>query len=438
MTGRTHRDSESGAIPHWFDPHSAVLSIVDGTGVRVRDEEGEEYLDYCSQLYCANLGHDNDDVATAVTEQLASIPYVSSANRSPVREELAAKLAAIAPGDLSQTLFSVSGSEANELAVHVAREYTGATKVLTRWRSYHGGTYGAGGLTGDPSTRAALERHAQTTGTGKFLPPLPRAFDTDDPRELARRAADHLEFVVQNESPDHVAAILTEPIAGTSGAFVGPADYFQRVRDICDEYDILLVSDEVITGFGRCGDWFGIDTEDVEPDMVTFAKGATGAYVPLAGVIVPPELGDSIASEGFALGQTFGGHPVACAAASAAIDAYADGVIDNVRENESVLRDGLVEIEATYDVVKTTRGRGFHWSVEFADPETGEPFVDPRIDAGENPVADVIATARDRGVLFGGGRPKTQVLLSPPLIAGAEELREGIDVLDSAISSVFS
>jgi taurine--2-oxoglutarate transaminase len=424
-------------ITHWSDPHSETTSIVEGSGVYVYDDDGDEYLDFCSQLYCSNLGHDNDEVAAAIAEQVDTIPYVSSAKRSPVREELAGRLADISPGRLSDTFFSISGSEANEMAVHLAREYTNSSKVLTRWRSYHGGTYGAGSLTGDPSTRTALERHAQTTGTARFLPPIPRAFGTDDPEELARLAADHLEFVIRNEGPDSIAAVLTEPVAGTSGAFVGPADYFQRVRDICDEYDVLLISDEVIAGFGRCGEWFGIETEDVVPDMLTFAKGVTGAYVPLAGVIAPPEVGDMVAEAGMDLGQTFGGHPVGCAAGNAAIDAYADGVIENVRTNESVLRDGLADLEAEYDVVHDTHGRGFQWGVEFADPETGEPFHDPRADDGDNPVDDLLATCRENGVMFGAGRPTIQVVLSPPLIADADELRAGIDVLADGIETVF-
>lgn len=243
------------SIHHWYDPDSTPLSITDGDGVSVWDDNGNEYLDFCSQLYCTNLGHSNETVIEAMDEQAHEIPYVSSAKRTPVREELASQLAQIAPDGLSNTFFSVSGSEANEIAVQFAREYQDAPTVLTRWRSYHGGTYGAGALTGDPETRATVERHATTSGAAKFLPPIPKAFDTHDPTELARRAGEHLEFVIRNEDPDSIAAILTEPIAGTSGAFPAPPGYFDHVRDLCDEYDILLISDEVITGFGRCGDW---------------------------------------------------------------------------------------------------------------------------------------------------------------------------------------
>lgn len=429
--------NEPTNIPHWYDPNSTELTIVDGIDVRVWDDEGNEYLDFCSQLYCVNLGHDEESVVEAMAEQARQIPYVSSAKRTPVREELSQKLADIAPGDLSHTLLSVTGSEANEVAVQFARAYQDAPKVLTRWRSYHGGTYGAGSLTGDPSTRATLERYGATTGSGKFLPPIPRAFDTDDPNELARRAGEHLEFVIRNEGSDSIAAILTEPVAGTSGGFPAPPGYFEHVRDLCDEYDIMLISDEVITGFGRCGEWFGIDTEPVEPDMVTFAKGMTSAYTPLAGVITSPEVGEFIENGGFELGQTFGGHPVACAAGVAALDAYADGPIENTRTLAPIIEDRLKNLAATHDVVSDVRGRGFLWTVEFANPDTGKPFYDPRVDEGDNPVSDVLEAARERGVLFGGGRPPFQIMLTPPLITDRDDLERGLEVLDESIRVAF-
>ncbi|MBP2252408.1 taurine--2-oxoglutarate transaminase [Halarchaeum solikamskense] len=430
-------NGDSLNVPHWYDPDSEILNIERGTDSYVWDTDGHAYLDFCSQLYCCNLGHSNDAVRRAMDEQVGTIPYVSSAKHAPVRDELASRLDDISPESVSYTSFAVSGSEANELAVQFARTHQDASTVLTRWRSYHGSTYGAGSLTGDPTTRTTLSEHAATTGAGKFLPPTPEAFDTDDPEALARRAADHLEYVIRNQGPDSVAAVLIEPVAGASGAYVGPADYFDRVRAVCDEYDVLLISDEVITGFGRCGEWFGIQTERVEPDMLTFAKGATGAYAPLAGVIAAPEIGEQIAEEGFDIGQTFAGHPVACAASLAAIDEYADGVIANVRENESVLADGLAAIADAHDAVRRIQGRGYHWGVEITDPETGEPYHDPLNDAGENPVHDVIAHARENGVLVAGGRPAHQILLSPPLIASATELERGLDALDDALGVVF-
>ena len=431
-------DAESRAIPHWYAADGDVLTLVDGDGATVYDDEGGAYLDFMSQLYCVNAGHSNDAIVDAMAEQARKIPYVSSAKGNPARSELAGRIADVAPGDLSDVYFAVSGSEANEAAVQFAREYADGTRVLTRWRSYHGSTYGAAGLTGDPETRATVERHAAVTGNGKFLPPIPAAFPgADTPEELADRAADHLEFVLKNEGPDSVAAVLTEPVAGTSGAFPAPPGYFERVREICDEYDVLLVADEVIAGFGRCGEWFGVQTDDVVPDLLTFAKGVTSAYAPLAGVVANDDVGSYLRAEGVAVGQTFAGHPVSCAAGVAALDAYADGLIDNVRSLEPRLRDRLESLESDHDAVSAVHGRGFLWSVEFADPDTGERFVDPRVDEGDNPVAAVREAAQAEGALFGSGRPDFQVMVAPPLCATEDELDRGVAALETGIEATF-
>ena len=428
-------------IPHWYPGDGeTVLSIVEGDGARVTDEAGDEYLDFLAQLYCVNAGHSCTPIVDAMTEQAGRIPYVASSKSTPAREELAGRLAEVAPGDLNDVFFSVSGSEANEAALQIAREHQDANTVLTRWRSYHGSTYAAGALSGDPETRKPLERHAAATGVGKFLPPLVHdsPFDGDTPEEIGRQAAEHLEWVIRNEGPNSVAAVLTEPIAGTSGAYPAPPGYFPHVRDVCDDYDVLLISDEVIAGFGRCGDWFGIGTEGVEPDMITFAKGVTSAYAPLAGVVADEGIGDAVREEGHPLGQTFAGHPVACAAGVAAMDAYEDGLIENCRAMEPELESALRGVEDDYDVVADVHGRGLLWSVEFADPETGEAFVDPRVDPdADNPVAAVRKEAADRGVLFGSGRPDTQILVSPPLCIDSADVDEAVDALRAGIEATF-
>jgi taurine--2-oxoglutarate transaminase len=427
-------------IPHWYSPEGEVLSLSSGDGARVTDDEGTEYLDFVAQLYCVNAGHSNESIIQAMTDQAREIPYVSSSKTTPARDELAGRLAERAPGALNDVFFSISGSEANESAIQLAREYQDAPKVLTRWRSYHGSTYAAGGLSGDPETRSKVERYAATTGIGKFLPPLVHnsPFDGDTPEEIAQQAADHLEFVIKNEGPDSVAAVLTEPVAGTSGAYPAPPGYFERVREICDEYDVLLISDEVIAGFGRCGDWFGIDTYDVEPDMITFAKGVTSAYAPLGGVLAREDIAAEIRESGHDLGQTFAGHPVGCAAGNAAMDAYADGLIENCQEVAPYLESELRALSERHDEVAHVHGRGLLWSVEFGHPETGEPFVDPRVEPdADNPVHDVRDVAQEHGVLFGGGRPDTQVLLSPPLCIDRTDIDEAVAALEAGIEATF-
>jgi len=429
-------------IPHWYDPKDDRdgMAIVDAEGARITDDEGRTYLDFVSSLYCVNAGHDNEAIADAMADQLSRVAYVSPAKGNDTREALAGRIAEVAPGSLSNVIFSVSGSEANEIAVQLARKYTDAPKILTRWRSYHGSTYGAGSLTGSPGTRNAIESHAATTGAEKFLPPVSyqSPFDADTPEELATQAADHLEYVIRHEGPDSVAAVLTEPVAGGSGAYTAPPGYFERVREICDAYDVLLMVDEVVTGFGRCGDWFGSETEGIEPDLISFAKGVTGGYAPLGGVVTRPEIESFVREEGFGMGQTFGGHPVACAAGLAAMEQYADGLIDNVTALEPVLAERLHDLAAEHHAVDDVRGRGFHWGLAFADPDTGEPVYDDVADDDEdNPVEAIAEEARERGVLFSVGRPGWQLLMCPPLSIDAEDIEEATAVLDASIEAVL-
>ncbi len=434
---RAAEEHPSTSIPHWYASEREIVTLVDGDGATVYDSEGNEYLDFQSQLYCVNAGHSNQQIIDAIVDQLARIPYVSSAKHNNTRSELAARLLDIAPNSMDRTIFSISGSEANETAVMIAREYTGSSKVLTRWRSYHGATYGTASLTGDTDTHTAIEAHAATTGNAKFLPPIPAAFGGATGEELAERAANHLEFVIRNEGPDSIAALLTEIVAGSSGGFTAPPGYYERVRELCNEYNILLIADEVITGFGRCGEWFGVDSEGISPDMITFAKGVTSSYVPLAGVMVREEFATHLEEDGFAVGQTFAGHPVGCAAGLAAIDAYDDELLDNTRAVTPRLEAGLETISERFDIVSSVHGRGLLWGVEFADPDTGEPFVDPRISDADNPVKQVLKHASESGVLFGLGRPGIQLIVAPPLCVEKSEIDEAIAALESGIEAAF-
>jgi taurine--2-oxoglutarate transaminase len=433
------RTSGSSVLAHFGHMDEEPMTITDGEGAYVYDEDGTEHLDFVSQLYCVNAGHSNDAIVEAMTEQLDRVQYVSSAKNNDARTELADRLTEVAPRSLEDVFFSISGSEANEAAIQVARQSQDASTVLTRWRSYHGGTYATAGLTGDPAIRLPVESHASTSGNVKFLPPFggaDAAFEADSPAELTEQSLDHLEYVIRNQGPDSIAALLTEPVAGSSGAFTAPPGYFEGVRELCNKYDILLIADEVITGFGRCGDWFGSHTESIEPDMITFAKGVTSAYAPLAGVLMRPELGDALREETMDIGQTFAGNPVACAAGLAAIGEYDDHLIENVQALAPTLQEQLEGLTA-HDIVCDVRGRGFHWAVEFADPATGEPIVDPRAEEGHNPVGDVLERMQEKGILIGGGRPLIQVTLSPPFCIDEDDIERTVSALDESITEVF-
>ena len=433
------RTGEGGVLAHFGHMDEEPMTITEGDGAYVRTDDEEEYLDFTSQLYCVNAGHSNDAITDAMAEQLDRVQYVSSAKDNDARSRLADELTDVAPQPLTDVFFSISGSEANEAAIQMAREFQDASTVLTRWRSYHGGTYATAGITGDPAIRLPVESHASTSGNVKFLPPFEgadAAFDADSPEELTERSLDHLEYVIRNQGPDSIAALVTEIVGGSSGAFTAPPGYFEGVRELCDEYDILLIADEVITGFGRCGEWFGSQTEGIDPDMITFAKGVTSAYAPLAGVLMRSKLGDALRENAMDIGQTFAGNPVACAAGSAALDEYDDHLIDNVRELSPALEERVRDLEE-HDVVCDVRGRGFHWAVEFADPDTGEPVFDPRVEDGYNPVADVLTRTREKGVLIGGGRPLIQLMLSPPFCIDEDDIETGVAALEESIEEVF-
>ncbi|MDZ7701683.1 MAG: aspartate aminotransferase family protein [Halobacteriales archaeon] len=441
MAPQQPAEADPRPIPHWLSADADVIDVTEGDGAYVTAADGERYLDFISQLYCVNAGHGNQAIVDAMVEQLGRIQYVSSAKHNDTRSRLADRLVDVAPAGLSDVYFAISGSEAVETAVQLARQHQDAPKVLTRWRSYHGGTYGAASLSGDPQMRATMESHVATTGATKFLPPMGyrSPFNADSPEQLTELAADHLEFVIRNEDPDSIAAIVMEPVAGTSGAYPAPPGYFERVRELCDEHDILLIADEVITGFGRCGDWFGIEGEGVRPDMITFAKAVTSAYAPLAGVLTSEELSDWIREEGTDLGQTFAGHPVACAAGIAALDEYGgdDGLIEQGRAVAPYLEDRLGTLADAHDAVGDVRGRGHLWAVEFTDPETGEPYVDPWVSDEPNPVGDVVEAAQDDGVLLATGRPGFQIIVAPPLVIDEADVDRAVEALDGAIEAVF-
>lgn len=437
MSQQTEEQSNP-TLAHFGQMGNGNVSLVEGDGTFVYDEDGKEYLDFTSQLYCVNAGHSNEHIQERMKEQIDQIQYVSSAKHNDVRTEFSNRLIDVSPNSLQDVFFAISGSEANEAAIQIAREQQDANTVLTRWRSYHGGTYATAGLTGDPAIRNPIEKHGEMPGNVKFLPPfdgVDNPFNADTQEELAEQAADHLEYIIRNQGPDSIAALVTEIVGGSSGAFTAPPGYFERVRELCDKYDILLIADEVITGFGRCGDWFGSHTEALEPDMITFAKGVTSSYVPLAGVLTTPEIGEGLREDEMDIGQTFAGSPIACAAGLAALEEYQD-LIGNVNSLAPYLQERLESLEK-HDVVGDVRGRGFLWCIEMVDPETDEPIFDPRVDDGHNPVSDVADEAKERGVLIGGGRPGFQAMVAPPFCTTEEQIDTAVDVIDEAIGEVF-
>src|SRR6478672_6631343 len=328
------------------------LVIDRAKGIYFWDVDGKRYMDFNSQLMCVNIGHGDERVINAVKAQMDQVTYVApTVATTAVRAELGRLLQEITPGNLTKAFFTNGGAEANENAIKIARWVTGRHKIIARYRSYHGATGGAITLTGDPR-----RWHAEPG-----LPGVVRMFDPytyrcpaghPDPCPVCT-GAPHLEEILQYEGPQTVAAVIMETIVGTNGIIVPPDGYLQSIREVCDRHGILLISDEVMAGFGRTGRWFALDAHDVVPDLITFAKGVNSGYVPVGGVVIGEEVAASFDERVFPGGLTYSGHPLAAASIVAALDAMAEeGIVDHARRiGTDVLGPGLAALAERHRVV---------------------------------------------------------------------------------------
>jgi adenosylmethionine-8-amino-7-oxononanoate aminotransferase len=406
--------------------------ITRGKGCYLWDAHDKRYLDALSGLFTVQLGHGREDLAAAAQQQASTLEYFPIWSYAhPPAIELAATLAELAPGDLNRVFFTTGGSEAVESAWKLARQYFRAKgegqrfKVIARETAYHGTTMGALSITGIPSLRAPFEPltpgASHVPNTNRFRHPLGKD-DTAFCDWLTRSIEDRILW----EGPETVAAVYLEPVQNAGGCFVPPEGYFQQVREICDRYGVLLVSDEVICAFGRLGEMFGAQRFDYLPDMITCAKGLTSGYSPLGAVICRDHLAEPFLTEksSFLHGITFGGHPVSCAVALRNLELFEEeGILDHVRANEAGLRErieGLRDIPIVGDV----RGAGYFLALELvADPETEAHFSKEQGEAMLRGFLSpmlfeegLICRADDRG--------DPVVQLSPPLIAGEAEFDE--------------
>ncbi len=296
------------------------IPIAGGEGVYFWDAEGKRYLDFSSQLMNLNIGHQHRKVIHAIQEQAANLCYAHPGFATEARGRLGEKIAQITPKGLKKTFFCLGGAEANENAIKIARHYTGRHKILARYRSYHGATHGAIALTGD---YRRLPVEPAMPGVVHFLDPFCYHCPFGWTRETCHRECiQHVEEIIQYEGPERIAAIIMEGVTGSNGLIVPPDDYWPRVRAICDRYGILLISDEVMSGWGRTGKWFAVDHWDVAPDIITTAKGITCGYVPLGAAIVSQKIADYFEDKMLWCGLTYSAHPLACAAGLATIEVY--------------------------------------------------------------------------------------------------------------------
>lgn len=397
-------------------------------GVHFWDVAGKRYLDFASQAVNVNIGHADDRVIQAMKEQLDKVPYISPFLATDVRGELGERLARLAPGRLNVSFFTLGGAEANENAIRVAFSVTGRRKILARYRSYHGATSGALAMSGDPRRWAA---EPALPGVVRFWGPYPyRCRTCGGTGSCTRESLDHLEDVIIHEGPHTIAALILEPVPGGYGAIVPPADYLRGVRELCDRYGILLIADEVMTGFGRTGEWFAVDHEDVEPDIMTVSKGLTSGHAPLGACILSDDIAGHFSDNPFPGGLTFQSYPLGCAAALAAVGVVEeDDLVGNSRRLGKVLGSELEELRSRHPSIGEARNIGLMGAVELvADRETREPLGSIEGTSPHQHVGAALKAALLEDGLFVSVRGPI-VLITPPLSITEDQLREGLEIL---------
>jgi taurine---2-oxoglutarate transaminase len=411
------------------------LVVTGGEGAWVTTETGDRYLDLSSQLMNANLGHQHPVLVAAIKGQADDLCTLAPFHAHPARSEAARLIAEVAPGDLDMVFFTNGGAEATENAIRMARLHTGRHKVLAAYRSYHGATGGSITLTGDPRRWPSEPGLA---GVVHFWGPYPyrSAFHSTSDAEETERALAHLADTIMVEGPATIAAVILEPVVGTNGILVPPPGYLAGVRELCDAHGIVFIADEVMAGFGRCGEWFAVDHWDVEPDLICFAKGVNSGYVPLGGVIMSRPIADTFADRPYPGGLTYSGHPLACATAVASIEVFrAEGIIERSRSiGADVVGPALRELADRHPSVGDVRGLGMFWAIELVrDRSTREPLV-PFNASGPDAaaVAEVVAACREDGVLVFSHFNRIHV--TPPLVSTEDDLRHGIAVIDRALT----
>lgn len=433
---KVRRDDRKHVFHSWsaqglIDP----LPIAGGQGAWFWDYAGKRYLDFGSQLVNLNIGFQHPKVVAAVKEQAGRLCTVAPQFAEASRSEAARMIAEVAPGDLAVVFFTNGGAEATENAARLARLYTGRHKILAAYRSYHGATAGSITMTGDPRR---WPNEPGMPGVVHFFGPYSyrSSFHAADDAEEGRRALAHLEEVIQFEGPQTIAGLILETVVGTNGILVPPDGYLAGIRDICSRYGIIWIADEVMAGFGRCGEWFAVDKWGQVPDLITFAKGVNSGYVPLGGVILSQKIADVFRERPFPGGLTYSGHPLGCAAAVASIRVFKEeGLIEHARMlGEKVFGPGLRRLAAKHPSVGEVRGLGVFWAIELVKNRKTREMLVPYNASGEaaRPMTEVVSACKARGLW-----PFThfnRVHAVPPINISVEEAGTGLSILDEALA----
>ena len=409
------------------------LHIVDAEGCHFTDASGKKYLDFSSQLMCVTLGHKNPAVIKAIQDQAQRLPYIAPGFATDVRAELSKLLVEILPRGLEKFFFTTSGTEANEAAFKIARMVTGKTKIIARYRSYHGSTMGSIAATGDPR-RWAMEPAGKVPGV--IFAPEVNCYDCPIQHhypECEIACVKYIEHMIENESD--VAAVIVEPVVGTNGVLVPPKEYMPRLRDICTRHDVLLIADEVMSGWGRTGAWFAMDHWNVQPDILVTAKGITTAYVPLGLCATTQKIASYFDDHYFSHGHTYEAHPLTLAPAIAAINEYKRlDLINRARDLEPYLGSKLNAMKSKHPSIGDVRGLGLFWGVEIVKNRTKKTYFNTMADkvSGAPLVVDKVAANMMKNGVFMQAWV-SHFIIAPPLIVTEKEIDAGVEALDEAL-----
>ncbi len=418
----------SWSVQSAVDPIPAVRA----EGIYFWDAHGRRYIDFSSQLMNLNIGHQHPHVVRAIQEQAGRLCFIHPGVATEPRGRLGQMLAQVAPGNLKKSFFCLGGAEANENAIKMARMYTGRHKIIARYRSYHGATSGAMALTGDPRRWPAEPTMPGVVHV--FDPYCYRCHFGWTPETCHRECITHIEDVVRFEGPQNVAAIFLEGVTGSNGLIVPPDDYWPRLRELCDRYGILLVSDEVMSGFGRTGRWFAVDHWGVVPDIITCAKGLTSGYVPLGAVIVSEPIAQYFEDRMLWCGLTYSGHPLACAAGVATLEVYQhEHLIENAAQVGHYLGKRLGQIRDRHPSVGDVRCIGLFSAIEVVkDKRTREPMAPWNAKGAElGKMAEVARHLRQNGLFT--FQAWNLIFVVPPLIITEAQVDEGLEIIERAL-----
>jgi taurine---2-oxoglutarate transaminase len=438
MKKQTREETQQGALKHtlfsWSKQGGLNPPVIDrAEGIYLWDTNGKRYIDFSSQLINVNIGHGNKKVNEAIMAQLNKVAYVVPGMVTEARSQLGQKLAQIAPGDLNRTFFTLGGAEAIENAVKLARHYTGRHKIMAAYQSFHGASYGAFSVGGDP--RKLEVDKQQMPNVIHFENPYvyrsPWGGDADQTRDMCLA---HIERLMKYEGPENIAAIVLEGESGTSGCLKYPVGFLKGVRALCDKYGILFIDDEVMSGFGRCGKWFGIENHDVVPDILCMAKGLTSGYLPLGGVIISEKIAKHYEDKFMPMGLTYSAHAAACAAGVAVLEVYEElNLVENARKMGEYFVKKLTEMQAKHPSIGDVRMTGLLGVIELVkNRETKEPIAPWNAKASELEITNKISAKISELGMYTFVR-WNYIFIAPPLIITEAQADEGLAIIEEAV-----